>query len=586
MSLIPAQALDDIRARLDIVELVREYVPEVKQAGRNMKGCCPFHSERTPSFIINHERQSFHCFGCGEGGDAFAFLMKIENLSFTEAAEKLAERTGVKIVKAQEVLGPQERERLKIKEAIEFASDFYHDILLKAPEAAPARAYLDGRGVSPESVAAFKLGFASSRANLVGQAGRKGFTPEILVKAGLAAAKEGGGFRDYFYNRVLYPIRDARGSTVGFGARTMGDAEPKYLNSADSPVFSKGKILYGLFNGLAQVRKARKALLMEGYMDVIAAHQYGLPYACAPLGTAVTPDQATLLKRYVSDVTVVFDADKAGLVAAIRGAEILLNHGLGVRVTTVPEGKDPDEHLRNFGVESFKACLAKAVDLVEFKTEQVLKKYAWPLSPENKSAVAKEVLPTIMQCQDEVLKGEWLHRLAGRIKINEEDLRKQLNKEEQAPAPKVVRKNVPALVSPVEIPNADLRILTLLVKKPDLAGRVRESDLNSAAAGRILKALIAVLEETDATTPSWSSSWLEALAPGDRPLVSKLLVDDRVDETPEASLDILLERHRGEARLRELEPLVLAMGGENPIDSNLREEYRKLVAELKGTKRR
>jgi DNA primase len=345
MSLIPEETLESIRSRVDIVELVRDFVPQLQRAGRNFKARCPFHQERTPSFVVTPERQSFHCFGCGAGGDVFSFLMKMESLSFTEAAEKLAARAGVEIVRKEEPLGPADAEKLKIKELLETAAAFYHQTLLKSAVAEPARRYLASRKVSPETIAKFRLGYAPKSGDVAVRAQRKGFSRELVVRAGLASERA-SGLRDYFFDRVLYPIQDAKGSCVGFGARALGEAMPKYLNSPESPVFSKGRVLYGLFQGLADVRKVRRIVLMEGYMDVMAAHQFGLTIACAPLGTALTLDQVALLKRYAGEAVVVFDADRAGQSAALRSAELLLASGLGVRIASVPEGKDPDEFLQ------------------------------------------------------------------------------------------------------------------------------------------------------------------------------------------------------------------------------------------------
>lgn len=575
--MIPPESLEAIRSKLDIVELVAEYVPQMQRAGRNMKARCPFHQERTPSFIVSPERQTFHCFGCGEGGDAFAFLMKIENLSFSEAAEKLAGRTGVRLEPASEALSAEQRQRLKIKELLEFASGFYHELLLRSPQAQAARDYLARRHVSEKSVSAFRLGYAPRAATVVEPAVRKGFSRELLVKAGLAAERQGRGLRDYFYDRVLFPIRDARGETVGFGGRVLGDGEPKYLNSPDSPVFSKGRVLYGLFEGLATVRKARQVTLMEGYMDVIAAHQHGLTTSCAPLGTALTQDHATLIKRYAGEAVVVFDADRAGISAAIKGAEILLAAGLGARIAQVPEGKDPDEHLHKFGVEQFKASLAKASDLAQFKTELLLKAQTQPLSAEAKSAVAREILTTIARCGDEILKGEWIRRLAQKLNISEDSLRREMDKA----APSNWPRRPVAGSRRVGLTQADQQVLGLLFKMPRLSALTREDDFFSEIGGAIWK----VLSGLEPWHGDWPAVLLENLPSAEKEAASQLLVlvGELDDDDPEAVLKSLLSRKRGMKRLKELEPGLNAAGG--MVDPNLKEEYHKLLAELKGTRR-
>lgn len=581
--MIPAESIDAVRARLNIVELVGEYVPQLQRAGRNMKARCPFHQERTPSFIVSPERQTFHCFGCGEGGDAFSFLMKMENLSFLEAVEKLAQRVGVKIAPSAEALGPAEKEKLRLRELLGLAADYYHKMLMGAAAAAEARRYLASRRVSAEALAAFKVGYAPKQGDLHAKALGKGFAKEQLLKAGLAAeSKAGGGrLRDYFYDRVLYPICDVKGAVVGFGGRTLGDGVPKYLNSPESPVFSKSRVLYGLCQGLSAVRKSRRVLLMEGYMDVIAAHQHGLPEACAPLGTALTREHASLIRRYADEAVVVFDADSAGLSAAVRGAELLLAEGLSVRIATVPQGKDPDEYLHAHGAESFRGCLREAVDLIDFKVDLLLKGRGAPLSAKDKASAAKEVLATIARMPDEVMKAEWARRLSQRLDISEAAVLKELGLATAA----VGRMAPPSAAKPEELSPGDAQVLDLVFKKPELAETVREEDLLSIQGQRLWKAAQAARRE-GASGQAWSARVLELLEPRDRPAASKLLVDDKAVEDPEKALEAVLARRRRLARLKELEPAVLAMGeGKRAVDEDLKKEYYALLAQLSGTRR-
>jgi len=578
MGMIPAETIEAIRSRIEIGELVAEYVNPLTRAGRNLKGRCPFHQERSPSFIVSPERQTFHCFGCGEGGDAFTFLMKIENLSFMEAAEKLAGKAGIKLEQKDEVFGPEQKERLKFKELLEFAAGHYHAVLLKAPGAQAARQYFAGRKLTAKTLEEFRLGFAPGGSSLLEAAGKAGFGPELLVKVGLAAPQKSapGKFRDYFYDRVMFPIRDAKGATVGFGGRIMGDGEPKYLNSPESPAFSKGRVLYGLFEGLAAVRKARKAVLMEGYMDVIAAHQHGLVQACAPLGTALTADHASLIKRYAGEVAIVFDADSAGLNAAVRGAEVGLAAGLGVRIATVPSGKDPDEFLHAKGLEAFKTdCLMKATDLADFKTELLISKEKQPLSPQAKSQVAKSVLATIDQCPDEILNAECTRKVGQRLGVPEEALRRQMDK---TPAPHARRTHETPVVERLTLDASDRQILRLLLKAPALTAQAAAADFVSEPARRIWKSL--------SDLNPWGDGWalsLEAQPGGEGALVSELLVEaDELDvEAPEALLKTILGRKRGMARYQVLQ----AMHREGKLDPELTAEFQKLLTELKGTRR-
>jgi len=580
MALIPDDALESIRSRVDIVELVKDYVPQLARAGRSFKARCPFHQERTPSFIVTPERQTFHCFGCGTGGDVFAFLMKMESLSFTEAAEKLAGRAGVKIVKSEEALGPAEQERLKIKELLELAAAFYHQTLLKSPAAAAARKYLTERKVSAESLAAFRLGYALKDGDVAARAVRKGFAPELVVKAGLARKTERGGLRDYFFDRVLYPIQDAKGAVVGFGARALGEAMPKYLNSPESPVFSKGRVLYGLFLGLPEVRKQRRVVLMEGYMDVMAAHQHGLKTACAPLGTALTLDQVALVKRYAGEAVVVFDADQAGENAALRSAELLLAEGLGVSVATVPQGKDPDEFLHAHGLPAFQKCLDGAVDLAQFQTELALKRRPGVLGPTEKSAVARAVLETISRCPDEIVKSGWLTRLAQRLKIDEGSLRLQLSR--RGPGERPQRPASSGTAAPA-VPKAELAggeedIFTDVFMEPGLFELVRETDFSSETGRHIWRALA----QLHPWPGDWSLRVREGLAPEENSLVQRMLLRaDEFDRTEVASrLQATLARRRAQTRWDELRQ---TLGRDGKLGAAEHAEYSRLLGELKGS---
>jgi DNA primase len=498
--------------------------------------------------------------------------MKIESLSFTEAAEKLAQKAGVAIAPSGEALSPLEKERLKIKELLELAADYYHRLLLKSSAAVAARKYLESRRVSPESIEAFQLGFAPKGGTLVEAAQKKGYPKELLVKAGLAAPrKTGSGLRDFFYDRVLFPIRDARGAVAGFGGRLLGEGEPKYLNSPDSPVFSKAKVLYG---------QERRVLLMEGYMDVIAAHQYGFKTACAPLGTALTLEQAALIKRYATDVVIIFDADSPGLSAALRGAETLIPSGLNVLATSVPGGKDPDEHLHQFGAESFKKCVDDAKDLPVFKTEILVAREKGPLSVERKSAIARELIATICKFPDEVKRVEWGRWLAQRLKIDELALRKDWAKAEQSlPAARPRRDSAARLASAspqAELAEEDRAALILLLRSPASAGLAREEDFKSEAGRRIWSALA----EMKPLAADWSAKLLESLPDELRRAVSPLimLAGDLGEDDSELAFSGLLERRRAAARVKEIEPRVIA--GE----VGLMDEYQKLLKQLSNSR--
>ncbi|OGR58243.1 MAG: DNA primase [Elusimicrobia bacterium GWA2_69_24] len=521
------------------------------------------------------------------GGDAFGFVMKLDGLSFPEAIVKLGERAGIKVSLDREELGPREKERLELRKAMEFAREQYHAFLKDLPEAKIAREYLVKRGVTPETVARFKLGYAPRGGGLVPAATRKGFSVETLVKAGLAVQRE-DRLRECFWSRLLFPILNARGETVGFGGRVLGDGEPKYLNSSETPLFSKRSVLYGFFEALPEARRARSVILLEGYMDVLALHQFGFNTACAPLGTAVTDEHVTLLKRYANQVTIVFDPDAAGAQASLRGAELLLVKGISVSVATVPEGLDPDELLLKRGPDGLQAVLAEADDLAAFKTRLLIKECRGPLGPQDKARIASQVLETVRKCPDEVLKGEWLRRLAETLGVNEENLRLQLQKGTPAPARIAARSpGTPGRPLPVQ----DRDILFCLLKAPALASPqgsdgetlVAESDFSDARARGIFQRLREVLSDRSvrADGAGWTGKALAGMAEEAAALLREMLCDEREIPDPAATAAGIVGRLRKQRRLAELEPLI----HDEACAPELRREHQQLLTELKGTRK-
>jgi DNA primase len=585
--LIAEASLDEVRDRTDIVEVVREYVPNLKQSGRNFKACCPFHQERTPSFMVNTEKQIFHCFGCHVGGDVFGFVMKLEAMTFPEAVEKLAERVGIHVAPTKENVSPQAKERMKLREVLDTAADYYHAVLEKCEDDSPAKVYIAKRGLTPEMVKAFRLGFAPSRGLLLEAAKKKGHGEAVLEKAGLVANRQGRGFCDYFFNRVLFPIENGKGEVVGFGARTMGDGEPKYLNSPETPVFSKGRVLYGLKAALPALRKKREALLLEGYMDVIAAHQFGITNACAPLGTALTEDHAALLKRYVDRATIVFDPDAAGLKAAMRGAEVMVAKGIPVRIATLPDGLDPDDFLRQKGVEAFEKALERAQDLPAFKTERLIAEWGGLKIAADKSRLATEILETIAKSPDEILRGEWIRALAQRLDIDEQSLHNRMRsgsarKQPIRPVAKV--EAVPQGASPLPVTERD--ILFYLFRAPALAvddELLSESDLTDQRARRIFMELRGVLGQSEGESGDWTGKLLEALGEEEGTLARRIILDERESSEPAEELGRIVSRLRKQRRLSEIEPLVLENDGD--VDQEILSEYRRLLSDLKGTQK-
>ncbi len=408
---------EKIKQRIDIVEFVRQYVPHLKKAGKTWKSCCPFHKEKTPSFTVDGEKGLYYCFGCQEGGDVFDFLMKIENLSFNEAVRKLAEMTGVEY-KPRGGFSAAEQQRITARKTLDFAKMFYHKNLMGAGGES-VRGYIKSRGLTKETVQKFELGFAKNEpTSLCKEAQASHFSAQQLKEAGLCV-QTAYGARDYFRGRLMFPIINQRGETIGFGGRILEEGEPKYLNSPETSVFSKSQVLYGLNFAGPAIRKAGRSILLEGYMDVIACHQAGFENAVAPLGTSLTPEHGKLLKRYSDNVVVLFDPDAAGIKAALRGALILIEQGLFVKVASLSEGLDPDEYIAQYGKEKFEAVLDHAQDLIAFHTRLQMDLYPQPLQPQAKTAIINELTETLLKQPDPIVRREWVKYVAEQTGVDE-----------------------------------------------------------------------------------------------------------------------------------------------------------------------
>jgi DNA primase len=405
MGRIPAETIDDLRNRVDIVDVIGRVV-DLKKAGRNFKGLCPFHDEKTASFNVTPERQMFHCFGCQVGGDAIAFLMRYENLSFPEAARILAGEYGIEIPEtASEDQGLYER----LFAANEVAQALYRSALA-SPEGAAARDYLARRGIDAEAGERFGVGYAPNRWDAVSRALESRQIPgEIGEKAGLLAHKR--GYYDRLRHRVTFPIQDVRGRVVGFGGRSLDeDQEPKYLNTPESPIFRKREALYGFPMALVELRRAERAIVCEGYFDRIALDRAGLGEAVATCGTALTREHAVQLHRRTRQVVLLFDGDEAGQNAVERSLEILLPEGLRVRAAALPPGQDPDSFLAASGSEALRELVAEAPDALEAVIGRIVAQGC--STPAEKSDAVGRVAPLIAGVSDSVERSEYTRRLA------------------------------------------------------------------------------------------------------------------------------------------------------------------------------
>jgi DNA primase len=415
----------EIKSRLKIEEVMGEYL-QLKPAGVNLKALCPFHREKTPSLVVSREKQLWHCFGCGEGGDLIEFVKKMEGVEFPEALRILAPKAGVTLQRQDPRLISKRTQLLDILEA---AERFWQAVLEQAQEAKEARAYLAQRGLTPETIETFHIGFAPVRWDAVLHAlTKKGFSEQQLFDAGLTVKKEKGvGMYDRFRNRIMFPIRDVHGNTVGFSGRTLDPNDAaKYVNTPQTLVYDKSAVLFALDRAKTAIRKEQKAILVEGQMDAVSAHQAGFTNVAASSGTALTSQQIELLRRLTNQLALAFDADSAGVSAATRGIDIALQGGMEVSVILLPEGTDPDDLIRQDPAE-FQRLANEAMPAMEFYFTSTLR--GLDLSRvEHKKRAAKGLLQRIAQLPDLIEQTHYLQRLANLLRVSEDVLRQALPK--------------------------------------------------------------------------------------------------------------------------------------------------------------
>ena len=417
--------IEEIRQRNDIVDVISGYV-KLQKKGSSYFGLCPFHNEKSPSFSVSRQKQMYYCFGCGAGGNVITFIMEYENYTFAEAVRLLAERAGVDIPEVEYSKEAREKADLKatLLEINKLAAKYFY-AQLKTEQAKHAHTYLTKRGLSEETITAFGLGYSNKYSDdLYKYLKTKGYSDELLVKAGLISASEKGVY-DKFWNRVMFPIMDANNRVIGFGGRVMGDGEPKYLNSPETEVFDKSRNLYGL----NRARTSRKSyfLICEGYMDVIALHQAGFTNAVASLGTAFTPGHAALIKRYVNEVYLTFDSDGAGTKAALRALPILKEAGITAKIIRMDPYKDPDEFIKNLGPEAFEERINKARNGFLFSLEVLERDYDMN-SPEGKTSFFNEAAKRLTEFEEEIELNNYIEAVAEKYHISIESLRRLVAK--------------------------------------------------------------------------------------------------------------------------------------------------------------
>lgn len=487
---ISESTLREIRDRTDIVEVVSDAV-RLSRSGASFRGLCPFHREKTPSFFVHPAKQIFHCFGCGEGGSVFHFLMKTRNLSFAEAVEDLGDRYGVQVRYER---GPApERPQEDLYRILQIASETYRELLRSSPAGAAAREFLRRRGIAPEAEQEFFLGYGGSGNDLLSALARKGFDPARAEAAGLVVSREGGGYRERFRGRVIFPIADARGRTCGFGARAQGDAVPKYINSPESQVYRKSAVLYGLHQALPSIRRERKVLVVEGYMDLIGLWQKGVRNVVATCGTSLTESHARALKRMTEAVILFFDGDVAGKRSAVRAGGPLYAAGVSPLVLFPPKGMDPDDWAKETPPEELADRIARAMPLMEYIERAAARKYDLSRIAGKLSylQLMGKYLPWVTDAAEERI---YVQRVAKAAGLPEDTVLERVRgKKVAGPAPP----GIPPRASSSR-PEEDL-LLVLLSRDPSLAEDIRRDDVDALLEGEAAREAVERLSRRKAS---------------------------------------------------------------------------------------
>jgi len=546
------RVLEEVKDRIDIVDFISEYV-QLRKSGQNWKGLCPFHAEKTPSFMVSPAKQIFHCFGCGAGGDVISFLVKYERLPFPEALHVLAGKAGVLLPTARQDKQVIERDE-QVRNALRAASTFF---VTKLKESGNASEYVRKRGISGETAELFKLGYAPAGwQNLLRYLKGMGYGDAVIKEAGLAVAGEKGLY-DMFRDRVIFPIMGVQGSVIAFGGRAMDDGLPKYINSPETPVFRKSETLYGMFTAKEAIRKKEHVLIVEGYMDVIICHQYGFENVVAPLGTALTAGHLQKLRKLTKEAVVIFDGDAAGIAAARRALPLLCQNDIHARILLLPQNEDPDSYLREQGSESFSILIEKAQSMIGFLLS---------IAQGRRSDTVREALAAIAGLHDAIEAEQMLMELAGSTRINETALREELRKIQgrksvaQAPA-------IPLRAGTVK--NAEERLLLSAViafpeKAREVLSKIDMHDIRDTVVAGLLQRIAAATDKGNLATVLGSASEEERLLftrlsvePGFDPEHVGRVIEDCFGKIDKRKFEERLHRARATGDIHQINALLL-----------------------------
>jgi DNA primase len=535
---------EKVKQQADIVRVIGEYL-RLKKSGQNFTGLCPFHQEKTPSFAVHPVKQIYHCFGCGVGGDVFKFVMEMEKCTFPEAVRTVAEKCGIPVPQPRQ-RSPEERQanqqRTTLVELHRLAAEFFARQLKESAEGKVARAYLEDRGLDQEAIARFGLGYAPSSGDAFFRHLKPKYAEKLLELSGLVIRDQGGRLYDRFRRRIIFPISNESGKVIAFGGRALGDDLPKYLNSPETPIYSKSNVLYHLDRAKEAIRQRDFAILVEGYMDTIAVARAGITNVVASCGTSLAEPQIKLLGRFTRKVVVNYDPDAAGQAATERSLTLLLEKDFDVRVLALPGGADPDKFLKEQGAESYQKLLAHAPPYLDYligRARQMDRTTA-----QGKLAAVNYLMPFVQRIPNRLLRSEWASRIASELRVEEPVLREALRKAAAERRSEVKLK--PELVGQPVKP-AERRLMQLLVEadgfRERLAREIREAGLHRGLETQEIFTVL--IEAAGSGTRPDPAALAESLSENDRRLLFEVLFESAVDaawEEAESCLTVLRRR--------------------------------------------
>ena len=579
------EIINDIRQSNDIVDVISQYV-HLKRSGRNFFGLCPFHNEKSPSFSVSPDKQIFHCFGRGVGGNVITFISKIEGLNFIETVQMLAERANIQLP-TLENSGDMQKEILKDKvyKVNEFTAEYYHQNLYK-PQAKMAQEYVKKRQLSNETLKSFRIGFSGKFDELYKELKKQGFGEQEILESGLVNKNDKGQFIDRYRNRLMFPICDARGRVIAFGGRVLDDSKPKYINSPENIVYSKGRHLFGL--NVAKKGDTKKLLIVEGYMDVISLHQRGITNVVAPLGTALTEQQGWLLRKNAEQIILSFDSDEAGLKAKLRALDILQNMGCDLRVLQLEGAKDPDEYIVKYGNARFKNVVDKALSVIEFKVK-VLKKDLNLESVNDKIKFLNEIAKLISKVDNTIEREVYIEKIAKEYDISKEAIYAEVNKltYKNSKTEKILEKSKPIIthksVEKEEVSQAVKRrentIISILLNG-DLSifdiikQNIKPDDFQDEVNAKIAKKLYEEFEKGNSNI----NGIIDELDQEEQNQITMIMADDyEIDNLEKAIDDIIQVYQKEKLNNRKFEILELI---DQATDENQRKELEKELSNI------